>query len=84
MSNAPMLGSQVQNAMHKPGKRLLSEHSLKAIALAIKAGFSIASSDLRADASLQILPSGEHVGGTIKVIIVSATFVYSVFRITGG
>jgi hypothetical protein len=61
----------MQMDLHKPEQWLLSEHSVKALALMLKSGISIASSDLKKDASPRISPEGVHIGGTIKVIIVS-------------
>lgn len=61
----------MQMDLHKPEQWLLSEHSVKALALVLKSGISIASDNLKADSAIHISPEGVHVGGTIKVIIVS-------------
>jgi hypothetical protein len=66
-----MLSSRVQKRLHKPESWILSDHSINTFALALKSGISIPSSDVKDDASLHISPEGVHVGGSMKVIIVS-------------
>lgn len=67
-----MQSPQIQINMHQPNSWVYSELGIKALALVLRSGISVARPDPRVDAQLQVAPSGMYQGGSIKVIVVSS------------
>lgn len=67
-----MQSPQIQINMHRPNSWVYSEFGIKALALMLRSGISVARPDPKVDAQLQMSSSGMYQGGTIKVIVVSS------------
>lgn len=71
---ATMQSPRIQINMHRPNSWVYTELGIQTLALVLKSGITIARPDPKADAQLQVTPTGSFKGGSIKVIVVSSTY----------
>lgn len=69
-----MQSPRIQINMHRPNSWVYTELGIQTLALVLKSGITIARPDPKADAQLQVTPTGSFKGGSIKVIVVSSTY----------
>lgn len=66
-----MQSPRIQINMHRPNSWVYSELGIQTLALVLRSGLTITRPNPKADAQLQVTPTGTYKGGSIKVIVVN-------------